>query len=432
MKIENRKLKNGCSNTGCCFRQFTIYNLQFAIFNIFCWLFLAAAVAADVAADARKAVVPFDFASTFDDGRYGRLVGEMIWKKLSAQGGYVVPETMDDVRDYCAGRHVKPSPETDLDQMRKLVVEGFDAQIGIWGGVERVAGAELDAYDLTIKCVDFSARPTPKAIYQVQARTKSVSEIPHLYVRQMLDALGDRRPAAAAGANPLAEENWRQKPNLVAGDFQRGAAGVPRGWQKVCGQRREPLGKLVQWTTEEGNAQNKVIRFTLDRETAENEGLMYYSEDFPVEEGATYRFQCRWRSHGPAVKVFVKCYDAEASPYDAEDGAAAKTGQSQRREVYRSQQNLSSGPVDTWTWSTQVEDFTPRHVKYSPRWGRVMLYAYAKPGEVEFDDVVVKQIAPPSPGERAKVRRPSRETKITIEEMEKNYRRGGDVQRQKN
>ena len=25
----------------------------------------------------------------------------------------------------------------------------------------------------------------------------------------------------------------------------RGADGVPHGWQKVCGQRREPLGNLV-------------------------------------------------------------------------------------------------------------------------------------------------------------------------------------------
>ncbi len=198
----------------------------------------------------------------------------------------------------------------------------------------------------------------------------------------------------------------------MAGDFEHGAGGVPKGWDKVAGQQREPLGGLVRWTTERGNAANKVIRFTLDRDVAENEGVMYYSDFFPVEEGATYRFQCRWRSTAPAAKVFIKCYDAD------------ETGR--RREVYRSQQNLQ-GPGGKW--NTQTEDFTPKHTKYSPKWGRVMLYAYLSPGEVEFDDVVVKQVSPP-PGNAAKVRRHSSESKITVKEMEENQRRSGGAKSQ--
>ena len=58
----------------------------------------------------------------------------------------------------------------------------------------------------------------------------------------------------------------------------------------------------------------------------------------------------------------------------------------QLREVYRSQQNLK-GPKNVW--NTQTEDFTPGHTKYTPRWGRVMLYGYLGAGVVEFDDVVV-------------------------------------------
>ena len=87
---------------------------------------------------------------------------------------------------------------------------------------------------------------------------------------------------------------------------------------------------------------------------AENEGVMYYSDYFPVEEGAKYRFQCRWRSNGPAVKVFIKCYAEEDSPYRPAPGPglaaaarrseeAATSPSKMRREVYRSQQNLS-GP----------------------------------------------------------------------------------------
>jgi hypothetical protein len=361
------------------------------------------------AADARKVVIPFDFVSKFDDGRYGQIVGDMIWTKLSRDKGFIVPEAMLDVRDYCESHKLRPSPEMGLDKIKTIVEDDFGGQIGIWGSVERAAGEEGEIYDIVIKCVDFSEKPKPKVIYEAKARTKSVSEIPHLYVKEMLDALAGKRPGGHVTLVLTGEDGWRKNKNLIAGDFEQGGGGVPKGWDKRAGQQREPLGGLVRWTTEKGNAGNKVVRFTLDRNVAENEGVMYYSEPFPVEEGATYRFQCRWRSTAPAVKVFIKCYDAD------------ETGR--RREVYRSQQNLK-GPNDAW--NTQTEDFTPKHTKYSPKWGRVMLYAYLSPGEVEFDDVVVKQISPAAAGDAAKVRRHSSESNITVKEMEENERRSGE------
>jgi hypothetical protein len=390
------------------------------------------------AADNRKVVIPFDFVSKFDNGRYGQMMGDMMWKKISRQGGFILPETMLDVRDYCASHNLKPSPDMDLDKMKKIVEDDFGAQIGIWGSIERAAGEELEIYDLAIKCVDFSAKPGPKVLYDVTARTNSAGEIAHVYAKQMLDALYGRQPGSSAPADPLAEENWRSKPNLVVGgDFERGAGGVPKGWDKGCGQQREPLGRLVRWVGEDGSAGNRVVRFTLDKAVAEFEGVMYYSDYFPVEEGATYRFQCRWRSKGPAVKVFIKCYDEIGSQYRTESETFGKRSAgkkkltkddyipeyNQRREVYRSQQPLSDGAVNTWTWATHTQDFTPKHTKYTPRWGRVMLYAYMVPGVVEFDDVVVKQVMAASAGAPLKVRRHSSDTKITIDEMEQNDRR---------
>ena len=47
-----------------------------------------------------------------------------------------------------------------------------------------------------------------------------------------------------------------------------------------------------------------------------------------------------------------------------------------------------------------------------------MLYAYWPAGTVERDDVVVKQIAPAPPGQRAKDRRPSTETRVRTREMQ--------------
>jgi hypothetical protein len=369
----------------------------------FCILVLSLHTSPAFADDSRKIVVPFDFISSFDNGRYGQMVGDMVWRKLSRERGLILPESMSDVRDYCETHGLKVSPEMSQAKLAAIVRDDFGGQIGVWGSVERVPGTEGDAYDLVLKCVDFSAKPTPKVIYDTKARTKSVSEIPHRYVQGLVDALVGRESGGGQGANPEAEAAWKEKPNLLGGgDFERGEAGVPKGWSARAGQQREPLGALVRWMDEPSDsaaARNKIVRFTLDRNVAENEGVMYYSDEFPIAEGATYRFQCRWRSDGPAVKVFVKCYN-DASP--------------QHREVYRSQQNLS-GP--TGQWNTHSEDFTPRHTRYAPRWGRVMLYAYLKPGTVDFDDVFVKQILGASAAEANKVRRSSSQSKVTIPEM---------------
>ncbi|MBU4398721.1 MAG: hypothetical protein KKE86_05225, partial [Planctomycetes bacterium] len=248
------------------------------------------------AADARKVVIPFDFVSKFDDGRYGRMLGDLVWKKLSRTGGFIIPESMHEVRGYCAAHKLTPSPEMDLAAMRKIVREDFDAQIGVWGSIERAPAAEGDVYDLTIKCVDFSDQQRTKVIYDATIRTKTVSEVPHVYVKRMLDALYGRKPGEPPAPDMIAEENWKKGPNLVAGDFEHGADGVPKGWEKVAGQQREPLGGQVRWTTENDNSTNRLIRFVLDKQVAETTGVIYYSDYFTVEEGARYRFQCRWRS----------------------------------------------------------------------------------------------------------------------------------------
>ena len=97
----------------------------------------------------------------------------------------------------------------------------------------------------------------------------------------------------------------------------------------------------------------------------------------------------------------------------------------QRREAYRSQQNLK-GPENTWNIHT--EDFTPAHTEYSPKWGRVMLYAYLRPGVVDFDDVIVKQILPP-PKDINKEPRQSLGTRVTVKEMEENERRSNEAKK---
>ncbi len=352
-----------------------------------------------------RIVIPFDFESKFDEGRYGQIVGEMVWKKLEREGGFVIPESMLDVREWCERTKTLPNPDTPLDAMKKILRDDFGADIAVWGKVERVPGFDLDVYDLWINVADFSG-DKPRIIYQTKSRTKTVSEISHLYVKAALDALYGRQSGAIAGPDPEAEQRWASGTNLVQGDFEKGRA-APAGW--------DPLPNHVKRVvvSTDNDKENHVVRFQFPGEVAATTGVLYYSDFFPVEEGAMYRFQCRWRTTGSAAKVFIKCYDE--LPTRFEEGQDNQQG-AQRREVYRSQQNLK-GPAKTW--NVHTEDFTPKHTQYTPRWGRVMLYAYWPAGAVDWDDVVVKQIKPPPANQKPKDRRPSLETKVRTEELER-------------
>jgi len=314
------------------------------------------------------------------------------------------------VRDWSQRTKMAPSPETPLERMKQIVREDFGADLAIWGSVERVAGEALDVYDVSIRVADFTADP-PRMIYETKARTKTVSEIPHLYVRAALDRLQERTAAKPREPDPAAEQRWREAKNLVRGDFEQGSPN-PVGW--------DPLGKGISLVTVRGDGEssNRVLRFTIPEDVAATTGVLFYSEFFPVEEGATYRLSTRWRTTGSAVKIFVKCYDELSTKFPEQKGQVVS---SDRREVYRSQQNLQGAARQ---WNVHTEDFTPKHTQFTPRWGRVMLYGYWPQGTVEFDDVIVKQIVPPSTDRGPKVRRPSSETKVLSEEIETRPVRG--------
>ena len=187
---------------------------------------------ADGTYDHQKVVIPFGFVSDFDDGRYGSMIGEMIVKKIQKQGTFAVPDAID-IRDLCAERGIKITPDTPLEEIHRVLRDLFGAQIAVWGSCEKVAGQEWDVYDVTIKCADFSESLEPKMLYEkVNVRTKTVSEIPHLYVAEMLDKLYGREPGGLEPLDQLAEQNWIDNPNLVQnGSFEAGTGGVPTGWE---------------------------------------------------------------------------------------------------------------------------------------------------------------------------------------------------------
>jgi len=375
----------------------------------------------------QRVVIPFNFVSEFDDGRYGGMVGEMIWTKLDREGGVVIPESMYDVDAVCKMLGVTVGPDTPLEEVGRVVRDGFDADVGIWGKMERVEGFEWDIYDFTIYAVDFSG-DEPNILYEaVDQRTEVVSEVPYIYVKNALDRLYGRQDFGGPSVDLIAEENWRTNPNLiVGGDFQRGANGVPMGWEDRAGQHREPLGNLASWATDPSDPENRMMRFQFGPGVGNGYGVMYYSHPTPIDEGATYRFQCRWRTSGPAVKIFIKCYDLMDTGYIVEEnnsvGASAQyesTGR-QLRECYRGQFNLH-GPKNTW--NTHTQNFTPRHTKYDPCMAKVDLYAYLGGGTVDFDDVIIRLITPVSTGGAGEDPRHSLDSDVTLEDMRANEER---------
>jgi hypothetical protein len=328
-------------------------------------------------------VIPFDFASKFDDGHVGRVIGELFWSKLKKQGGWALPESMTDVREAAARANIAPDADTPATALKAFVRDDQAGDLAIWGRVDRVEGTALDEYEVEIVAADFRTDP-PTEMVRKKARTRTVSEIPHEIVPEVLVALSGGRPVpgtkvATATDAPLPRLD---APNLVRGDFEtprpgRGAGG-PIGWG--------PLTELITWPADpDASPPSKIIRFTIPRAVAESTGVLYYSDPFPVQEGATYRFRCRWRSTATAVKVFIKAYD-HIDPQGFR-GAEAAT-----REVYRSQQNLAGAPGE---WHEHAQDFTPKHDRFTPRSARVMLYAYYPPGVVEWDDVSVRLVKPP-------------------------------------
>jgi hypothetical protein len=343
---------------------------------------------------APRVVIPFDFESKFDGGDYGRRIGDQLWTKLKKQGGMILPESMQDVRDYLERRRLLPGPDTPLATLKTMVVDDQAGTIAIWGKVERAPGHALDVYDLRIKVADFTTDP-PTIIADIAARTETVSEIPHVHVAAALEKLASYlgtappRPSPGALAVP-APAGAADGPNLVRGDFDRGKD-HPEGW--------DPLPAGVTWLSDESKPGNRYIRFTQDEGVAGSTGVLYYSDYFPVDAGATYRFHCRFRTSGSAVKVFIKAYDE--FPTKARDKGGKPLG-TERREVYRSQQNLQ-GPVNAWT--NQTQDFTPKHTRFTPRWGRVMLYAYWPAGTVDWDSVEVVKVKAAATPERPATKR---------------------------
>ena len=88
----------------------------------------------------KKVVIPFDFVSKWDHGVLGEKLGEMVWKKLSKDKIVVTTEAVQDIRDLCKSKNLQVTPDTPMEEVRDVIRKEFDAQVGIWGRIERAPG----------------------------------------------------------------------------------------------------------------------------------------------------------------------------------------------------------------------------------------------------------------------------------------------------
>jgi len=177
------------------------------------------------------------------------------------------------------------------------------------------------------------------------------------------------------------EGRWKTGANLVRnGDFTHGQD-TPADW--------DPLPAGVTWVKhpKPKDKRDKCIRMDVNRKIAESYGMIYYSKPFAIEEGATYRFSVAAKTARPDLKVFIKCYQQFDEKWDFK---------AQAREVYRAPLHVYTPEDNKTGWNTYTRDFVPyTGNRNHPRFCRVMLYAYLRPGVVYWDDVVIKKIKDP-------------------------------------
>ncbi|MCL2745095.1 MAG: hypothetical protein FWE67_14720, partial [Planctomycetaceae bacterium] len=240
----------------------------------------------------QKRVIMFDFESLWDaemEGQYGKIMSDMFWRKFNREKGFIIPESMHDVRSICEMSNVKPNPGTPIEQMKEWVTKTFNSDIGIWGKIERVDKDVMEIYDFWLKVVDFSVEP-PNVIYEVNnVRTEAVSEIPGVFVLAAMEKIYNKQARTAEEKADI-EANWEKNPNLMeGGDFEKVRNGIPVGWETRCAQHREPIGRLVKVVPDPDKPGNHYLHTNFDAVIGDGFGLMYYSKPFPIEEGATYR-----------------------------------------------------------------------------------------------------------------------------------------------
>jgi len=167
------------------------------------------------------------------------------------------------------------------------------------------------------------------------------------------------------------------KANLVVnGSFERGT-NAPEGWTlRFSGPGEghyQGNERHVSLSTDAGDGA-RALQFSIPKKVAEVQGVKVMSKFARARPGQAYLCSLDVRSTGTAVKVFVEGW--------TDDGG--KPGV----KPYRAYVTCSGADRQ---WRTFQRLFQPPE-RLAVRWLRVELYAYYPPGEVRFDNVVLREL----------------------------------------
>ena len=335
-------------------------------------------------------------------------------EKRRCPGKRYVPLAVDEILNTAAGMKDPPTEWRLLagelaTWSKELAARAADTKLGATDWRQQVLSWQ-DKFDYRYRNV--TART--HVDYASKALLDYYEEVSYYHVQLVKELTGGDLAKARARARHLAaladclsrsvvhwldeeaaEERWKTAKNLVMnGGFEYGQK-TPANW--------EPLKEHMSWVTDPDGKSGKVVKFDMPQGIAGTYGMLLYSQPFKVEPGATYRLRWRFKTMAPAVKLFIKGYDAfpGQAGFDAQD-----------REVWRSRKDPQYGArvvqdYNKKEWTTYGHDFVPyvrfprkrgqgfgtyAKVAKQPRYLKLMLYAYWPKGVVYWDDIVVKKL----------------------------------------
>lgn len=295
------------------------------------------------------------------DGRYEVIDGPKMAEIAAEAGGPITAATAPDA----------------LKDLNKFL----EADVFAWGDLTNTK----DGAALTIKLLDLREGPAarPRVMTHIIARPTDLRFVSEAVAEALPGVARFEHPSEVAVVNDAtAEQLWKTGPNLVKNPaFSDAGAwkGIYRAEYYDAPVSNSPAAtdKVVIFKQPDGN---NVLSMKLSRDCAETNGLACLSARIEIKPDTRYRLSFRYRSDGPVLHVFVKGYTL----FDNING------QKVEREIYRRQVPVTGGTKGEWV--TIVDELNPQHIVFPVQSLKIDLYTYLQPGEVMFDDVVLKAV----------------------------------------
>ena len=310
------------------------------------------------AGEALPLLVVFDFESTFDNDKLGRKAAEMFRGHAFRSGEFTMldPVTREEVAAAVAAPPF--NLQTSPVEAAEIAAKFLDAQIAIWGRVERL---RPDEYLLHVRILD--RRDDPAALALQKSYTSTYHGI-QVSVDKVLDEfLGTRRQVKK---EPLDDDSWLERRNLCAnGGFEVGDLS-PARWERVDGlctfwvDSPDGDGKCIMIDTDVNLDQYErwLRRFKKGAPASKAPtktptvppkydtvggitGAHLYSDPIPIRQGVAYRADLFLRGPNGNAKCFVKGY----SPFYPRNAKSAKEGAGPAAEGVPNAGNPSTRPA---------------------------------------------------------------------------------------